>query len=761
MRRFNSFCLSGAFLLAAALLATPAAQAQYVWGYSSISASGNSVYTFSYTEIDYASSGSYVPYSGAYPTIGTSSCTTYSSAMVGCYGTAASAGTYGIQTNHWVGAYGSDPDGFGGISAGSYAGSFSAYATGSPGSGGWFYVGTTYNYVTYSPAIPPSISQADGTDYPGYLVIWGSNLTDSSGNTSVTVDGSSVSTQYVSSSQVNVYYSGAVGNHTVTLTTPGGSDWMPFTIYPQGQTIYFASLSNVNYSVGTVSISATDTAWLLVSFTSSTPGVCSVGQTTLSGATSSAIVTLVGAGTCTITASQPGVTGYYAAANVTQSFTVTPPPLPHISGISVGGHQVSSVIFGASGTINISGTGLDPGGAAWPQVSLACPGTAPAIMVTSVTSTLISITYNAVGASVGQCTLLVNAFAAGSASFQVGVVPSVTISGAFGQPVSPGVALGGSTTYGVYISPASVPNEPVVLSLATISGSGAATFDNGAASMTISGSSNVTVHGTTVSSTADNIVLTASPLYDSVQTLAQQPLSVVPVALSILSNAYGTPMDLDDDGREIYKIRTGSYALGPKVTTGTQSGKAIGACLMGIEFIATVQPNNYSGKMALRRTLVDRQVYYSGTYPTGHALSQQEMNAAGLVKGDDTSGSSQAGGTEGLFPRSTLLKPDGSHYSSDRLYDSDAPGMVVFSDDNPTFVVSWRVNFQEYVILGSRDTAVTPAITVGNSVPWFARASCQRSTSGDYQYGGYSFSTGIANDNQSGQGASPLTYNLQ
>ena len=60
-----------------------------------------------------------------------------------------------------------------------------------------------------------------------------------------------------------------------------------------------------------VSLSASASSGLTVSFSPGTPGVC-----TVSGRT----VTAVAAGTCTITASQPGDAHYAAAPPVTRSF---------------------------------------------------------------------------------------------------------------------------------------------------------------------------------------------------------------------------------------------------------------------------------------------------------------------------------------------------------------------------------------------------------------------------------------------------------
>jgi hypothetical protein len=80
------------------------------------------------------------------------------------------------------------------------------------------------------------------------------------------------------------------------------------------QTITFGPLSNVAYGSAPVSLTATASSGLAVSFASTTTGVC-----TLSGAT----VTILAVGMCSITASQGGNSNYLPAASVTQSFNVT------------------------------------------------------------------------------------------------------------------------------------------------------------------------------------------------------------------------------------------------------------------------------------------------------------------------------------------------------------------------------------------------------------------------------------------------------
>ncbi|MBT6070574.1 MAG: hypothetical protein HOH09_05910, partial [Proteobacteria bacterium] len=97
------------------------------------------------------------------------------------------------------------------------------------------------------------------------------------------------------------------------------------------QTITFNNPGTQSLSSGTATLTASSDSGLTVSLASSTAGVCTVSGTTL---------TLVSAGTCTITASQAGAGGYLTATNVSHSFSVTasseeeeenlPPPVDNV-----------------------------------------------------------------------------------------------------------------------------------------------------------------------------------------------------------------------------------------------------------------------------------------------------------------------------------------------------------------------------------------------------------------------------------------------
>jgi uncharacterized repeat protein (TIGR02543 family) len=79
------------------------------------------------------------------------------------------------------------------------------------------------------------------------------------------------------------------------------------------QTITFASLGNKSFGISPFALNAIATSGLGVTFTASPSGTCTVSGSSL---------TLVGAGTCSVTATQAGNDSYEAANPISQSFTV-------------------------------------------------------------------------------------------------------------------------------------------------------------------------------------------------------------------------------------------------------------------------------------------------------------------------------------------------------------------------------------------------------------------------------------------------------
>lgn len=113
---------------------------------------------------------------------------------------------------------------------------------------------------------------------------------------------------------------GNVGSCSVTAHQAGNSSYnaatdvtRSFNIVPADQTINFPAITPPHYGDAPLTLSATATSGLTVTFSSSTTAVCTVSGTTL---------TIVAAGSCTVTADQAGNSNYNAAPSVPQTFSV-------------------------------------------------------------------------------------------------------------------------------------------------------------------------------------------------------------------------------------------------------------------------------------------------------------------------------------------------------------------------------------------------------------------------------------------------------
>ncbi|MDQ1475116.1 MAG: large repetitive protein, partial [Actinomycetota bacterium] len=95
---------------------------------------------------------------------------------------------------------------------------------------------------------------------------------------------------------------------------PAPSVQRSFTVSKSNQTIVFPPLSDVSLSQSPVTVNATASSGLAVSFSSLTTAVCSV---------SGASVTLITTGTCTIQADQAGNGSFNPAPPIQQSFAIT------------------------------------------------------------------------------------------------------------------------------------------------------------------------------------------------------------------------------------------------------------------------------------------------------------------------------------------------------------------------------------------------------------------------------------------------------
>ena len=92
----------------------------------------------------------------------------------------------------------------------------------------------------------------------------------------------------------------------------------PSNTVDRDQAITFGTLADKTYGEAPFSVTATASSGLTVTFSTTTPSVCT------SGGTNGATITIVATGTCTVKADQAGNRTHNAAPSVSQSFTISP-----------------------------------------------------------------------------------------------------------------------------------------------------------------------------------------------------------------------------------------------------------------------------------------------------------------------------------------------------------------------------------------------------------------------------------------------------
>jgi uncharacterized protein (TIGR03437 family) len=142
-----------------------------------------------------------------------------------------------------------------------------------------------------------------------------------------------VAVNVASNASVSVTNTATVsGGGETNTANDSASDVTSINITATPQTITFASLNNQTLGASPLTLTATASSGLTVSYISTTTGVCTV---------SGSSVTLVAVGTCSITATQGGNAQYAVATPVTESFLVKNPQT-----ITFG--ALSNMVFGAN-----------------------------------------------------------------------------------------------------------------------------------------------------------------------------------------------------------------------------------------------------------------------------------------------------------------------------------------------------------------------------------------------------------------------------
>ncbi|MDP3227894.1 MAG: DUF4347 domain-containing protein [Acidovorax sp.] len=228
------------------------------------------------------------------------------------------------------------------------------------GNGVWNAAPTVTQSFTVNAVVPgaPTIGTATAGDTQATVTFTGPAFTGgaaiiASGYTVTANPGGATATGSNSPITVTGLTNGLAYTFTVTATNSAGegsASAASNSVTPASpQTITFNNPGTQNFgTTPTLTASSSAGGGYVVTFTSSTTGVCTVSGTTL---------TFLAAGSCTINANQAGDTSFLAAPQVSQTFSVSPvvPGAP-TSPVATAGDTQASIAFVAP--VNIGGSAI-------------------------------------------------------------------------------------------------------------------------------------------------------------------------------------------------------------------------------------------------------------------------------------------------------------------------------------------------------------------------------------------------------------------
>jgi len=265
------------------------------------------------------------------------------------------------------------------------------------------------------------------------------------------------------------------GNGTYSAATPVTQS---FSVTSSAQTITFGVLPTTAFTSTPPALNATASSGLTVSYASTTQSVCTV---------TGGKITFVTAGTCTVTASQPGNTSYAAATPVTQSFAVTA--------------TTQTITFAALPNTTLASSPLTLTATASSGLTVSYTSTTSSVCsVSGSTLTLIaagtcSITASQAGnTSFAAATSVTQSFTVTSLDFTMQVFGASTLS----------VSSGSSATYTLAVAPSGGSYPGTVSFAVTGLPTGAAATVSPTTLSSTSGAQTVSVTVSTVSTVASN-----------------------------------------------------------------------------------------------------------------------------------------------------------------------------------------------------------------------------------------------------------------
>ncbi len=167
---------------------------------------------------------------------------------------------------------------------------------------------------------------------------------------------------------INSLNTTSAGDYSVVVKSTGASGAVSavtssdatLTMTKGSQTITFGSLADRVYGVADFTISSSNSASLQNTFTSNSTSVCTVASPTFSAGTTSATVSVIDVGTCSITASQAGDVDYNAATDVTQTFVIATKSLT-ISGMTAANKEYDATVSATPSFTNAALVGVVSG----------------------------------------------------------------------------------------------------------------------------------------------------------------------------------------------------------------------------------------------------------------------------------------------------------------------------------------------------------------------------------------------------------------
>ena len=317
-----------------------------------------------------------------------------------------------------------------------------------------------------------------------------------------TVSGSTVTLVAAGACTIAANQAGNAGFAAAAQVTQG------FTVAQATQTISFGTAPTVTVG-GTGTLNATATSGLAVSFGTSTPTICSVSGSTVTG---------VAVGTCTITANQAGNANYLAATQVTQNITL--------------GKGAQTITFGAAPSLTFGATG---------SVS-ATASSGLAVTYSSLTTGVCTISGSTVtGVTVGTCTIAANQ--AGNANYNAATqvtqsIPVAQASQSISFGTAPSITAGGTgTVSATATSGLAVAFSSLTTSVCTIAGTTVTGVTAGTCTIAANQAGNANYAA--AAQATQNITVASAPLSVSVSptSVSVQVGAFMPVNIS---NATGT-----------------------------------------------------------------------------------------------------------------------------------------------------------------------------------------------------------------------------